>query len=187
MSVRARRRRHHVELPTAGQTIASFTLRAVNESGPWPLTRVLTALTPFDVERVGVARALGDRHGVPLVHSQELRWRGQSLFIEARHGRDLDELSAELPPWDDLLLAADEDQVWDLVDTVASAADAQFGSIGDGEPPETALPDGVAMLGAQLRRHLALLLPSWAAEDAADAGGTVARQLAASGLVVVTR
>lgn len=31
--------------------------------------------------------------------------------------------------------------------------------MGDGEPPETVLPDDSATLRAQLRRHLALLLP----------------------------
>ncbi len=79
-------------------------LRRVDEGGPWPLTRVLTALGAFDVERVGVARALGDRRGIPLVHSQELRWHDHALFLEARHGRDgVDELSLELPPWDELV------------------------------------------------------------------------------------
>jgi hypothetical protein len=187
VSARARRRqRRHVELPSAGQTIASLTLRSVDEAGPWPLTRVLTALTALDVERVGVARALGDRRGIPLVHSQELRWREQSLFIEARHSRGgFDELSVELPPWDELVAEVDQDEVWALLDTVAAGADAHFGSIGDGEPPETSLPDDAGMLGAQLRRHLALLLPHWASEDAEEAGGSVARLLEASGLVLV--
>ena len=174
-------------LPSAGQTIVSLVLRPVEEGAPWPLTRVLTALGPFDVDRVGVARALGDRRGVPLVHSQELRWRGQALFLEARHGRGgVDELSLEMPPWDEVTAAAGDEDVWSLVDAVALGSDAQFGSIGDGEPPETALPDDAAVLRAQLRRHLALLLPEWAAEDVAAAGATTARELGDSGLLVVT-
>ena len=187
MSSRSRaRRRQRVALPSAGQTVISLVLRPVAEAGPWPLTRVLTALSAFDVERIGVARALGDRHGVPLVHSQELRWGRHDVFLEARHGRDgLDELSCELPPWDDLE-DVEEDVVWQLVDTVAAAGDAQFGSIGDGEPPETVLPADAAMVSAQLRRHLALLLPDWAAEDVADAGATVSRVLDGSGLMLVT-
>jgi hypothetical protein len=148
---------------------------------------VLTALGGFDVERIGVARALGDRRGVPLVHSQELRWREQSLFLEARHGRDgLDEMSLELPPWDELVGAVESDDVWRLIDEVATASDAQFGSIGDGEPPETRLPDDARSLRAQLHRHLALLLPEWTGEDVAGAQASCARVLGGSGLLVVT-
>jgi hypothetical protein len=181
------RRRPAVQLPSAGQTIVSLILRRVEDGGPWPLTRVLTALGPFDVERVGVARALGDRRGVPLVHSQELRWRDQSLFLEARHGRDgLDEMSLELPPWDELVGAVESDDVWRLIDEVAAASDAQFGSIGDGEPPETRLPDDARSLRAQLHRHLALLLPEWTGEDVAGAQASCARVLDGSGLLVVT-
>jgi len=181
------RRRQRVELPSAGQTVVSLVLHRVEEGGPWPLTRVLTALGGDAVERIGVARALGDRRGVPLVHSQEVRWREHALFLEARHGRDgVDELSLEMPPWDDLVATVADDEVWRLIDTVAVAADAQFGSIGDGEPPETVLPDDASTLRAQLRRHLALLLPEWTGEDVAAAGATPARVLDSSGLVVVT-
>jgi hypothetical protein len=188
MSARSRaRRRQSVELPSAGQTVVSLVLRTVEDGGPWPLTRVLTALGSFDVERIGVARALGDRRGVPLIHSQELRWRDQALFVEARHGRDgLDELCLELPPWDDLVRAVDDEAVWGLIDAVAVASDAQFGSIGDGEPPETVLPDDASALRAQLRRHLALLLPEWTGDDVAAARATPARVLGDSGLLVVT-
>jgi hypothetical protein len=148
---------------------------------------VLTALASFNVERLGVARALGDRRGVPLLHSQELRWHEHPLFLEARHGRDgSDEFSVELPPWDDLVCSVDDAELWRLVDTIAVAADAQFGSIGDGEPPETLLPDDTAALRAQARRHLALLLPEWTREDVAEAGVTLARELESSGLLVVT-
>jgi len=188
MSSRNRaRRRQIVELPSAGQTVVSLMLRSVEDGGPWPLTRVLTALGAFDVERVGVARALGDRRGIPLFHSQELRWRNLALFLEARHGRDgVDELSLELPPWDDLVGAVDQEEVWRLIDTVAAASDAQFGSIGDGEPPEVLLPDDAPSLRAQLRRHLALLLPEWTGDDVEAAQATSARVLDASGLVLVT-
>lgn len=184
MSDRSRaRRRERISLPSAGQTIVSFVLRPVAAAGPWPLTRVLTALSVFDVERVGVARALGDRHGIPLVHSQELRWGVHQVFIEARHGA-FDEMSCELPPWDELD-GVDDDAIWRFIDTVAAAADAQFGSVGDGEPPEMAVPDDATMLLAHLRRHLALLLPEWTADDIADAGVGVARVLDDSGLLVV--
>jgi hypothetical protein len=188
MSSRGRaRRRETVQLPSAGQTVVSFVLRRVEDGGPWPLTRVLTALGAFDVERVGVARALGDRRGVPLVHSQELRWREQALFLEARHGRDgADELSLELPPWDELVGAIDDSEVWLLIDAVATASDAQFGSIGDGEPPELVLPDDPLSLRAQLRRHLALMLPEWAGDDVAAAQASCPRVLVNSGLLVVT-
>ena len=188
MSSRMRtRRRQTVQLASAGPTVVSFVLRRIEDGGPWPLTRVLTALGGFDVERIGVARALGDRHGVPLVHSQELRWRGQTLFLEARHGRDgTDELSLELPAWDELVGAIDDGAVWLLIDAVATASDAQFGSIGDGEPPETALPDDPPSLRAQLRRHLALLLPEWAGDDVAAAEANCARVLGGSGLLVIT-
>jgi hypothetical protein len=189
MSARSRaRRRESVQLPTAGQTVVSFVLRGVEEGGPWPLTRVLTALGAFDVERIGAARAVGDRRGVPLVHSVELRWHDQTLFLEARHGRDgADELSLELPPWDDLVGAVDDGEVWLLIDAVATASDAQFGSIGDGEPPELVLPDDPSSLRTQLRRHLALLLPEWAGDDVAAAQASCPRVLGGSGLLVVTR
>jgi hypothetical protein len=176
-----------VGLATAGQTVVSLMLRPVGEGDPWPLTRVLTALSAFDVERAGVARALGDRRGIPLIHSQQLRWGEVDVFVEARHGRDgLDELSVELPPWDDVIQAAGDELAWGFLDTVAAAADARFGSIGDGEPPETEPVDGPAVLERQLRRHLALLLPEWTAEDADACGATIRRQLPSSGLMVVT-
>ena len=189
MSTRTReKRRRRVEIPSAGQTVVSLALRGVDEGGPWPLTRVLTALAAFDVERVGVARALGDRHGIPLVHSQELRWGTHAVFIEARHGRDGgNELMLELPPWDELVDSVDDDVLWQLIDTVAAAADAHFGSVGDGEPPETALPDDARALRGHLGRHLALLLPDWMGEDISEAGVTTARVLQDSGLLVVTR
>lgn len=183
---RARRRAPSISLPSAGQTVVSLSLRGVRDGGPWPLTRVLTALSAFEVERLGVARALGDRRGVPLVHSQELRWQGGDLFVEARHGRDgSDELSVELPPWDELVEQVDDDTLWTFIDTVAVAGDAQFGSIGDGEAPEVALPDGAGPLRAQLRRHLALLLPEWTRDDVDEAGTRAARVLSGSGLLVV--
>jgi len=167
--------------------MVSLTLRGVADDGPWPLTRVLTALAPFDVERVGVARALGDRRGIPLVHSQDLRWGEHAIFIEARHGRDgSNELMLELPAWDELVDSVDDDAPWHLIDTVAAAADARFGCIGDGEAPETVLPDDARALRVQLGRHLALLLPEWTAEDITEAGVTVARVLQDSGLVAVT-
>lgn len=185
MSARRTRSQHRVSLPSAGLTVVSLRLRRVGDGGPWPLTRVLTALGGLRVERVGVARALGDRRGVPLVHSQEARWGGHALFLESRHGRDgIDELGVELPPWDDL--ETEEEAVWRLIDAVAVAADAHFGSIGDGEPPENVLPDDAGVLRAQLRRHLALLLPDWMGDDIAAAGATSARALACCGLVVVT-
>lgn len=189
MSPRAHKRRRRIEIPSAGQTVVSLTLRHVVAGGPWPLTRVLTALgSSFDVERVGVARALGDRRGVPLVHSQELRWGEQAVFLEARHGRDgSDELTLELPAWDELIERVDDDLLWDFIDSVAGAADAHFGSIGDGEPAETRLPDDPPTLRSQLARHLALLLPDWTGDDIADAGASVERVLAGSGLVLVTR
>ncbi|MEO8899197.1 MAG: hypothetical protein ABI352_08585 [Candidatus Dormibacter sp.] len=188
MSARTRERRRRIEIPSAGQTVVSLTLREVADGGPWPLTRVLTALAPFDAQRVGVARALGDRRGIPLVHSQELRWGEHAVFIEARHGRDgSNELMLELPAWDELAGCVDDDVLWHLIDTVAAAADAQFGSIGDGEPAETTLPDDARVLSVHLGRHLALLLPEWTGEDIAEAGATSARLLQDSGLLVVTR
>ncbi len=184
---RRRRREAPLALPSAGQTVVSLELRRLDDGGPWPLTRVLTALGAFDVQRVGVARALGDRHGVPLVHSQDLHWHDHDVFLEARHEpRGADQLIVELPPWDELEAEVADNEIWHFIDTVAAGADAQFGSIGDGEPAETALPDDSAMLRAQLRRHLALLLPTWSEDDVAGAGASADRLLEASGLLVVT-
>lgn len=184
---RDRRRERRVAVASAGQTIVSLVVRTVEECSPWPLTRVLTALGAFEVERLGVAQALGDRRGVPLVHSQELRWLDHALFLQFRHGRDgVDELSCEMPAWDELVPPGGDDEVWRFLDTVAASADALFGSLGDGEPPELVLPDDPQMLRAQLRRHLALLLPEWAEDDVEAAGATVARTLPESGLLVVT-
>lgn len=168
--------------------MVSLRLHAVDDDGPWPLTRVLAALGGFDVERSGVARALGDRRGIPLVHSQELRWGAHAVFLDARHGRDgSDELTLELPPWDELIESVDDDLLWDFIDTVAAAADTHFGTIGDGEAPETELPRDVSGLRSQVARHLALLLPDWAEDDITEAGAGVARALAISGLLLVTR
>jgi hypothetical protein len=189
VSARTReKRRRQLAIPSAGQTVVSLALRDVDDGGPWPLTRVLTALAAFDVERLGVARALGDRRSIPLVHSQELRWGEHAVFIEARHGRDdSNELMLELPAWDELVDSVDDKVLWQLIDTVAAAADGRFGSIGDGEPPETALPDDARSLRAHLGRHLALLVPDWMGEDVSEAGVTTARVLQDSGLLVVTR
>lgn len=175
-----------LDLPTAGQTIVSFTLRPVAAQGPWPLTRVLTALGEFDMERVGVARAIGDHRGIPLLHSQELRWGDNALHVEARHARGgPDEIAIELPSWDELTASTHAGLVWRLIDAVAVASDARFGSVGDGEAPETSVPEGAAELAAHLRRHHALLLPEWVAPDVAEAGAHLATELDSSGLLVV--
>ena len=51
MSARTReKRRRRIEIPSVGQTVVSLALREVDDGGPWPLTRVLTALAAFDVE-----------------------------------------------------------------------------------------------------------------------------------------
>lgn len=172
-------------IASAGQTIVSLVLRPVEGGASWPLTRVLTAVGGTDLERIGVARALGDRHGIPLVHSQELRWRGHALWVEARHSGDLDELFLELPAWDELNEAGCADDAWALIDATAAAGGAGLGSIGDGEPPETELPADAPDLRRRLRRHLALLLPEWLLDELEVPPERAHRVLPLSGLAVL--
>ncbi|MHB8719686.1 MAG: hypothetical protein ACYDAC_12480 [Candidatus Dormibacteria bacterium] len=172
-------------LATAGLSVISLVLRPVGPRGPWPLTTSLTALA--DVERDGIARALGDRHGIPLIHSAQLRWRGLQVTLEARHAEGgPDEMTVELPSWDELDDAGAGAGAWDLVDRVAVAADAVFGSAGDGEAPLAALPESGVGLRRAGRRHLALLLPGWMVADAQGAGLRHHGNLPGSGLAVLT-
>lgn len=112
---------------------------------------VLTELFEQGAVRVDRPHAVGAGRGAPLIHRQALRWRGVEIHLCAERHGGVDEISLELPPWDELVEQIDdEDDLWTLIDSVAATCDAQHGAIGDGEPLEDDPLDP--------RRHVGLIV-----------------------------
>ena len=140
-----------VHIGTAGVTCVRFAAGTLRDTDPWPLSRVVAEAVSLGATRGDRPHAVGSGRGVPIIHRQEMRWRGCDLHLEAQHVGGFAEVCIELPAWDELTeRIEDEDAVWDLVDTVAAASDARWGALGDGE----ALGDA-----PDLRRHAGVLVP----------------------------
>ena len=101
--------------------------------------------------------------------------RGVPFSARMRDGRN----------WEEIVADVDESQDVDVVVMGAlgtgAVKESQLGSV-----TELALPDDPSSLRAQLRRHLALLLPEWARDDVTAAKATCPRVLGDSGLLLVT-
>lgn len=139
-----------VHIGTAGVTCVRFASGALRDTDPWPLSRAVAEVASLGVTRDDRPHAVGSGRGVPIIHRQDLLWRGCDLHLEAQRVAGFAEVSVELPPWDELTeCIEDEDAVWDVVDTVAAACDARWGALGDGE----ALGDA-----PDLRRHAGVLV-----------------------------
>ena len=139
-----------VHIGTAGVTCVRFAAGQLRDADPWPLSRAVADAMSVGATRGDRPHAVGSGRGVPIIHRQEMRWEGCDLHLEAQHVGGLAEVSMELPAWDELTdRIADEDAVWELVDTVAAACDARWGALGDGEALGHA-PD--------LRRHAGVLV-----------------------------
>lgn len=139
-----------VHIATAGVTCVRFAAGTLRDTDPWPLGRVVTDVASLGALRGDRPHAVGSGRGVPIIHRQDMRWRTCALHLEAQVVAGLAEVSMELPAWDELIEQIDdEDAVWDLIDTVATACDARWGVLGDGE----------ALGGApDLRRHAGVLV-----------------------------
>lgn len=166
-----------VHIATAGVTCVRFAAGTLRETDPWPLSRAVADVASVGATRQERPHAVGSGRGVPIIHRQQMRWHGCELHLEAQRAGGLAEVSMELPAWDELTeRIADEDAVWDLVDTVAAACDARWGALGDGE----ALGDA-----PDLRRHAGVLVPE---RDSGSFGITHAYiRLQRSGLAVLLR
>lgn len=179
-----------VHIPTVDTTCVRLACARRGEADPWPLSRVIADLISAGAERAGRPHAAGAGRGIPLIHRQELRWRGCAVLLEAHHaqGGDWDEIALHLPAWMELEEHAEcEDAVWDLIDVAAAAAATRFGALGDGEALELGAPSGEHSWAGRLRRHVALLLP--AAEATTIHRGTAFsyRTLERAGLRVMLR
>ncbi|MBV9525448.1 MAG: hypothetical protein JOZ46_06500 [Candidatus Dormibacteraeota bacterium] len=177
-----------VHVPLVGATSVRFAIPRADEDDPWPLSRALTELQRMGAEREGSPRALGAGRGVPLVHSQELRWHGVTLVLEALHvqGGAFDEVILGLPAWDELEQALpSEEELWTLVDTVAAACEARHGALGDGEAFLLDTPEDEAAWQRRLARHTGLLVTEPPSTFAATA--CPYRTLPRSGLTVLLR
>ncbi len=176
-----------VHLPTVDATVVRLALRPRGDRDPWPFTQALTEIARLGATGRERFRSLGAGRGQPLLASQELEWRGCELHVETAGA----EATLELPPWDELTQSqATEEDLWDLVDTLAAATGASHGAIGDGEALRLEPPTTQRALASAVARHPALLLPPGTA--AAVAGlplATVAlyRELPRSGLEVLLR
>ena len=122
-----------VHLPTAGETCVRLRLRARSDGDPWPFALAVTELQALGAQPAERFRSLGAGRGEPVVASQEFRWRGCAMSIETIRTRDGREATLTLPSWDELAARSDlgEDHVWDLVDGLAAAVDAEGGAIED--------------------------------------------------------
>ena len=166
-----------VHIGTAGVTCFRFAAGPLRDADPWPLSRAVADVASLGATRADRPHAVGSGRGVPIIHRQEMRWHGCDLHLEAQHIAGLAEVCAELPAWDELTECIEnEDEVWDLIDTVAAACDARWGALGDGE----ALGDA-----PDLRRHAGVLV---AERDSRAFGITHAyTALPKSGLFVLLR
>ena len=139
-----------VHIGTAGVTCVRLAAGTLRDTDPWPLSRAVADVASLGATRGDRPHAVGSGRGVPIIHRQDMRWRGCDLHLEAQRVAGLAELSLELPAWDELTERIDdEDCIWELVDTVAAACDARWGTLGDGE----ALGDA-----PDLRRHAGVLV-----------------------------
>ena len=128
-----------VHLGTTGCICVRFACDRLRDGDPWPLSRVVTELAASGSSLSERPRALGSGRGIPLAHTQRMSWCGTTLELEAHHLRDAghDEVSVTLAPWDELTTTiAGEDEVWNMLDTVAAGIMPRFGTIGDGEAIE---------------------------------------------------
>jgi hypothetical protein len=178
-----------VHLGTAEATVVRLVSHPTRGGEGWPLTRLLADVSGLGARRVAAPRAVGSGRGAPLIHSTELRWHACDVFVEARHdsasGRH--EVSIELPPWDELCSRVEhEAELWDLLDVVAAASDAQHGTIGDGEATELELPEDEREWEQRCRRHIGVLAPASVAEMRLRSA-CVYRALPQSGLCMFLR
>lgn len=154
-----------VHLSTAGCTCIRFTCDRVRDSDPWLLSRAVSELVAGGASLGDRPRALGTGRGIPLIHSQMMSWQGTTFELEAHHLRDKgnDEVSVTLPPWDELAgVVAHEDDVWEMLDTVAAAITPRFGIIGDGEAIGLDRSETHADLRVLLRRHTGIITYAYA-------------------------
>lgn len=160
------RPRWDVSIPTVVETRIVL---AAPPGGPWALSRVLSELAHHGLRPRERFRSLGSGRGVPLVHSQEVSWRGLDAELEAISSRDRSqpvEVSLTLPPHRTIVEAEDvsEADLWGLMDAMAAAVDARHGALVDGEPLDLRLPEGARAWDERFRRHLGLLVPDAVAE-----------------------
>jgi hypothetical protein len=175
-----------VHLGTALETRIHLGLRSRRPGAPWPLPRAITELVRLGAVRDDAPRTLGRGRGMPLLSAQALSWHGLPVYVEVR-GEDGAGIEAvlELPSWDEMIVAApDEDAVWELVDVFAAAVEGGSGVIADGEAPLLAevLADDSR---SALRRHIGVLVAEGSLDPGSAASGY--RVLPRSGLEVLLR
>jgi hypothetical protein len=175
-----------VHLPTADTTCVTLLCARRGDADPWPLARPLAELMALGAVRDDRPHAVGAGRGIPIMHRQALHLDG--IDIELASVRGLagdDEVTLSLPPWDELIAAAaDEDAVWEIVDIVAAGCGGRVGSIGDGEAMTLAEAGETLDADALLRRHVGVLLQDLERTPAAT---HVYRLLPRSGLAVILR
>jgi hypothetical protein len=176
-----------VHAGTAGATVVRLVSRP-GSGGGWAVARLLAGAAGLGASAAASHRALGAGTGPPLIHSAALRWRGCDLHLECHHdpAARRDELSLELPGWDELAaLVPDESLLWELLDAAAVAVDAEHGCIGDGEALDPDLPADERGWRRRCRSHLGVLAP----ERVEGAGSEAASYLVLplSGLRVLLR
>jgi hypothetical protein len=174
-----------VHLGTAGCTCIRFTCERARDGDPWPLSRVVSELVAITGASLAERpRALGSGHGMPLVHSQAMSWCGTVLELEAHHLRDEegDDVSVTLPTWDELIaVVPHEDDVWEMLDIVATAITPRFGIIGDGAAIGVSRCETPADLRVLLSRHTGIITHAYSAQLPA-ALATPYRELPRSGM-----
>jgi hypothetical protein len=177
-----------VHIPTVEESCIRVRCRRPAGTGPWPLSSALTELSRLGMRATARFRSLGRGRGQPLIHSQEAAWRGLDVHLESvvTSGGAVVEAALALPPMDEVVRRAGEDDWWELVDAFAVAVDADHGALVDGEPLELEAAESGRDWRRRIGDHLALLLPagveaSWGAAACAYA------RLPGSGLSVVLR
>lgn len=178
-----------VHIGTAACTCVRYVCEPPRDGDPWPLTRVISDLATLGARPADRPRALGSGRGIPLVHSQQMTWAGCQLELEAHHLRDdgADEISLMLPSWDELAGALErEDDVWEIVDTVAAACSPRFGIVGAGESIGALHCDSDTDVRRLMSRHAGIVIHEF---DTPAPSAIVAhyRELPRSGMSVFLR
>ncbi len=149
--------------PTADETTISFCCPL--DDGPWLVGRALDVLRHQGGVEPDPSRqryVTGTKKGAPLILGEPLRWHGMPVVMEAcqASGQATGEVTFRLPPWVDMAELLAEEELWDLVDALASDLGSQCAVISDGRA--IGYPDlgDVARAAARLQlSHLGVLVP----------------------------
>ena len=133
---RAERVRWRSCWPTADETTLSFCC-PLETGGPWLAGRALDTLRAggwVEADHSRERYVTGSRRGAPLILGEPLLWHDQPVVLEAcqTDRSPTGEVTLRLPPWTELAETVNEDELWELADSMAEEFGARCGVVSDG-------------------------------------------------------